>query len=116
MVRAETGIDERELFRLWIEHAGMTSGSFNRKELCRRMVRALFAERRVVRWTNARRNPDTPLLIEHRVVNAGLTFPNPLRSPIWRGSQHQSVRSDDRNCIRGVRIAGRNFYFRRFIS
>ena len=88
MVRAETGVDERELLGFRIIHADMTPGSFEREQLRRWMVRAFLAEGRIGWRTNSGRDPDPPLFIEHRIMNGGLTLPNPFRSPVRRRREH----------------------------
>src|SRR5215475_9364960 len=105
MVRTETGINERKLLVLWIEHTEVAASSFDRKEFRRWMVRAFFAEGRIIRRTNSGGNPDSALFVEHRVMNRGLTFPNAFRSPIRRRREHQRIRPCDGYSVRRVRIA-----------
>src|ERR1051325_11024418 len=86
MVRAEAGADERELAALRIEHRQLPVRALERKDLRGRMARALAAELRVLRRPHARRVPDTPALIEHRVVRRGVAVPDWRPAPVrrWR--------------------------------
>src|ERR1700730_17762362 len=54
------------------------------------MVRTLLAELRIGWWADPRCDPDPTLLIQHRVMRAGLAIPNRFVSPIWRRS-HRSI-------------------------
>ena len=56
------------------------------------MTRTRLAERGVLRRTNTRRDPDTTLSVEHRVVHVGLAVPDRLRPPIRRRDGHLLLR------------------------
>jgi len=106
-MRAETGVDERELSGFRIVHGELAVGALDGKDLCRRMIRALPAEGRVRLPSHARGEPDPAFLVEHRVVRARLAVPDRLRSPIRGGRHRVSLR---RRCLR---IAHRHSYFAR---
>src|SRR5215467_15281975 len=84
MVRGKTRPDESELARLGIVHGEMTVRLLEREELRRGMIRSLLAESGIVRRTHPRGEPHPPLLVEHRVVHAGLAVPDGLVSPVGR--------------------------------
>ena len=107
MMRAETGVDERELPGFRIVHGELAVGAFDGKDLRRRMIRPFSAEGRVRRPAHARGEPDPALLVEHRVVRARLAVPDRLRSPIRRRRHRVAP------CRRRFRIADRHFYFAR---
>ena len=58
----------------------------------RRMVGALFAERRIIRAAHCRCEPYPPVAIEHAVVVVGLAVPDLLRSPVGRRLHRLSFR------------------------
>ena len=107
MMRAETGVDERELPGFRIVHGELAVGAFDGKDLRRRMIRPFSAEGRVRRPAHARGEPDPALLVEHRVVRARLAVPDRRRPPVRRRRHRVVLRR------RRLRIADRHFYFAR---
>src|SRR2546427_742768 len=72
MMRAETGVDERELPGFRIVHGELAVGAFDGKDLCRGVIRPLPAEGRIRGPAHARGEPDPALLRDHRLVEARL--------------------------------------------
>ena len=104
---AEARADVGELFGLRIVDGEMAAGSRHREQLRRRMARSVFAEGRVVGRAHRRRDPNAPLLVEHRVVHVVLAGPEDFVAPIRRRLRHRRVRR-----LR-VGIAHRQRYFAR---
>src|SRR5580704_10071744 len=90
MMRTKTGVNERDLLRLWIVHGELPAARFERKGDCRRVARTFFAERWILARADSGGNPDSPLRIEHRVVHVGLAVPDRFVSPIG-GRFHRLV-------------------------
>src|SRR5438477_443365 len=82
MVRAEAGVDERELFGFGVVHGELAAAPVQRKQFRRGLTRSLFAEGRVIRRTDDGGEPDAPLFIEHGVMHVGLTVPDGFLSPV----------------------------------
>ena len=101
MVRGETRADQREFAVRRIVHREVTVGRFERDQLRRRMGRALLAEVRIRRRTDAGGEPGPSFLIHHRVVIARLAVPDGIRSPVRRGRHPVGLRG------RRLRIADR---------
>ena len=71
------------------------------------MARALFALRRVGRRPDRRREPDPPLVIEHRVVHVVLAGPDRLVGPVRRRLRHRRARRRRVGVADGQRHAAR---------
>src|ERR1700676_302807 len=84
MMCAKTGVDERELFRLWIVHRELAATGFEGEQDSRRMARAFVAESRVFAAADSGSNPQATLPIEHRIVNIGLAVPDRFVAPVRR--------------------------------
>ena len=84
-MRAEACVDERVLHRLRVEHRHLAGRLLQREYFGRRVIRALLAERGVVPAAYARRQPQAPLLVEHRVMVIGSGIPELLIAPVRRG-------------------------------
>ena len=89
MMGAKAGVDEAILHRLGIEHRHLARRFFQREYLCRRVIGALLAERRIVHAAHGGRQPDPALLVEHRVMVVGARIPEFLLAPI--GRRHQRL-------------------------
>ena len=103
VMRAVTGVDQRSLLRRRIVHRQLPSRSRDRRELRRRQIRTRFAEVGIVARADARREPDAPSLIEHRIVYRRVAVPDRFVTPERRGLQRLRL-------PRRVRIAIRNFH------
>src|SRR5215468_5793873 len=84
MMRAEAGIDEFIFHRFWIEHGNLARTLVDWEGLGVRVLRALLAPVRVIHAAHSRRQPDTALLVEHRVVIVGARVPQNFATPIRR--------------------------------
>src|SRR5207302_7103629 len=92
VVRLKAGADQGELARGGIEHGKMSIRFLNRKRLRGRMVRALFAEIRILACTDTRGEPDPSFFIHHRVVIERLAVPDRLGAPIRRWTERIVLR------------------------
>ena len=95
----------------------MPARSVYRKQPRRRVIRALPAERGVVRRTHGRGQPDAPPLVEHRVVHVVPAVPEHFVAVVGRGRGHvgggrlrRRIPDGKRNLAGGVahRIEHRN--------
>ena len=73
---------------LRIVHGQMPTRPVYRKQPRRRVIRALPAERGVVRRTHGRGQPDAPPLVEHRVVHVVFAVPEHFVAVVGRGRGH----------------------------
>ena len=103
VVRREAGRDQRPLVALRIVHREMTRRFLQRRDLRGRMIAALLAIGRVRVRADARGKPDAALLVDHRVVVAGVAVPDRLFGPVGRRPERQTGRG------RRLRIAIRMF-------
>ena len=87
-MRAEAGADVRQLLRLRIVHGQVASRALDREQLRRGMTRSRLAVVRILRRAHRRRDPDTALFIEHRIVDVVLARPDHLLVPVRRRSEH----------------------------
>ncbi len=91
-MRREAGVDVRELLRLRIVDRDLATSLLHREQLRGRVIRTLAAERRRLLLADARRHPDAPVLIEHRIVHRGLAVPDHLAAPIGRRQPREVAR------------------------
>ncbi len=74
---------------LWIVDGDLAHRRVQRGDFRRGMIGALLAEIRVGRRPDPGREPDPPLAIHHRVVNARVPVPDRLLAPIGRRLHRQ---------------------------
>src|SRR5580700_7980590 len=84
MMRTKTGVNKRDLLRLWIVHSELPATRFQGEQDCRRVARAFFAKRWIFARADPGGNPDSPLPIKHGIVDIGLAVPDGFVPPIWR--------------------------------
>ncbi len=130
VVRAETGVDHRGLFRRRIVHGQLPARPIERRERCRRKARPCLAERRIIGrrgsgwcttdaradrtsdcgpWYGYPRSPRHPRLATLRAASAGLAC--------WRRDRELSLarsccardraREDNRGFLPAIRRSGR---------
>ena len=83
-MRAEAGVDERELLRLWIEYRQLTLVVVDRECFGVRIIRALPAECRRAGGVVGPGHPDSAAAVEHRIVIVEFAVPDLLNPPIGR--------------------------------
>src|ERR1700674_553260 len=105
MMRAETGVNQRHLLCFWIVDGELAPAILQWKQLRRGIAGPFFAEGRVVARTNSRSEPNTPLLVEHRIVHDRLAAPDGFFSPVGRGRRYLVL-----SRRRGPWIADRHLY------
>src|SRR5262249_15261168 len=88
VVRVETGIDQRELLRLWIVDGKLTDAALERKDLGGRMRGSFATKRWIVRRTDARGEPHAAQFVEHRVWHVRLAVQDRFGSPVRRRQEH----------------------------
>ncbi len=81
VMRTEAGVDGDHFFRLRVVHLHLTAALIDRERLCRRVVRALAAERRCLIRPDARCHPDASLPVHRETVGGRLARPDRLRLP-----------------------------------
>ena len=82
VVGAVAGVDQLEVAGLRVVVAGVASGALERKVLRVAVAGALAAPVGVVRVADARRQPDPPVGVEHRVVRVGRIVPDGLGAEV----------------------------------
>src|SRR5262245_108660 len=108
MMRAKARVNERDLLRLWIVHSELSATRFKGEQDCRRVGRTFFTERGIFARPDSGGNPDSPLPIEHRIVDVGLAMPDGFVPPIWRRRRDLVI------CTRWrIRITHRHFHLAR---
>ena len=84
MLRGEARVDERPLARFGIVHRKLATCVFEGHDLCGRMIRAGFAVGGIGLWANSGGEPDASLFVHDRIVDARVTIPDGLVTPIRR--------------------------------
>src|SRR5207237_6606035 len=96
MIRGETCIDHRELFRFRIVQFDLPGTWTRKREILGEFIRPIFAERRLLlRSSNSGRHPNAPVAVHYGAARVGLSFPDFLGSPVRR---LRRVAVDERTC------------------
>ena len=82
MVRAVAGADQLEVVGFRVVVPGVAPGALQREVLRVAVAGSLTAPVGVVRMADARRQPDPPLRVDHRVVRVGRIVPDRLGAEV----------------------------------
>src|SRR5262249_9760257 len=111
VVRAEAGVNRRDLLGFGIVELDLAAALVDRHEFRRRMARSFLTERLRLILTDSRCNPYAAFLVHGEAVSVRLTRPDRLVAPVWR-----CLRRFRLSLTRRLRIANRQLDLTRRVA